>query len=540
MDFGFIQTAVPASQPVPLTNAAAPADAFTETAAAFDAALAQTLGSVEAGVADTATLPSSGSPRAALPAWMASLFAATMTASAASPEVAIETGEAAVAADAAPVDAAVVADGGEADDTAVAAEIAVTTPPVVVTTPPVVVMPPTVVEMPTPAAQPKSQMALADARPADSKAAVTTDVVPQAPALPADQTASVPVDRAPAGRTDRSTAPKAAQAAPAEPLMVTDPAAAAGSRVVTLNPAASSAEPIKAPDVEANISTGSATVSAAPVPARSSAVRTPQFANVAMSSQTTPQPAAAVVNRPDVQAAIADAAPAIVPALNSGEATRSQTAESAATLVTNFSSQSAAGQDAPMTGQEQQNGQGRPSPEFARFAAALAQVSPAPAEHTAPAPVPVVSTTQAAAPAASVAAPAATAVATAAPEDVPGPENVGRLVQAMRVIARPGAWEANVRLNPEHLGDVSIAVRVERNTVSAVVNAEAAGVRQWLESQEQAVRNGMAEHGLQLDRFIVQRDGQRREAEPQQQHEAPRQRARRSAAMTTERFEIVV
>jgi flagellar hook-length control protein FliK len=126
-----------------------------------------------------------------------------------------------------------------------------------------------------------------------------------------------------------------------------------------------------------------------------------------------------------------------------------------------------------------------------------------------------------------------------APPETPGTENVGRLVQAMRVIARPGAWEATVRLNPEHLGDVSIALRVERNSVSAVVNAEAAGVRQWLESQEQAVRSGMAEHGLNLDRFIVQRDGQRREAEPEQQQESPRRQPRQRQA-SSQRFEIVV
>jgi flagellar hook-length control protein FliK len=111
-------------------------------------------------------------------------------------------------------------------------------------------------------------------------------------------------------------------------------------------------------------------------------------------------------------------------------------------------------------------------------------------------------------------------------------------VHAIRINSRPGAWEATVRLKPEHLGDVTIALRVERNAVSAVVNAEAAGVRQWLESQEQAVRNGMAEHGLQLERFIVQRDGQRREAYPQEQE--PRRRQPRQQPQTTERFEIVV
>ena len=57
--------------------------------------------------------------------------------------------------------------------------------------------------------------------------------------------------------------------------------------------------------------------------------------------------------------------------------------------------------------------------------------------------------------------------------------------------------------------------------------------------QEEAVRSGMAEHGLQLDRFIVQRDGQRRDAQPQQEQQGRRQAPRRQA-VTAERFEVVV
>jgi flagellar hook-length control protein FliK len=196
----------------------------------------------------------------------------------------------------------------------------------------------------------------------------------------------------------------------------------------------------------------------------------------------------------------------------------------------------APGSEAGMTGQHHPNGESRPSHEFMRFAAVLKQVAPA-ADEGGHAPVAAAtpSAAPAQAPAAAVLSPAPSSAAT----ETPGADNVGRLVQAMRVIARPGAWEANVRLNPEHLGDVSIAVRVERNAVTAVVNAESAGVCEWLESQEQAVRNGMAEHGLQLDRFVVQRDGQRREAPEQEQQQGRRARRGRQAA-TTERFEIVV
>jgi len=133
------------------------------------------------------------------------------------------------------------------------------------------------------------------------------------------------------------------------------------------------------------------------------------------------------------------------------------------------------------------------------------------------------------------------AVAAPAPMTQADAENVHNLVHAMRVTAKAGGWEATVRLKPEHLGEVTIALRVEGKSVSAVVQAESASVRQWLTDQEGAVRSGLSEHGLQLDRFAVSRDGQRREAEEQQQQPQQRRRGPRQAATGNEaRFEIVV
>jgi flagellar hook-length control protein FliK len=149
---------------------------------------------------------------------------------------------------------------------------------------------------------------------------------------------------------------------------------------------------------------------------------------------------------------------------------------------------------------------------------------------------PVFSLPGQAAAAASSAAPAAVVPAAPAPVDA---ENVETLVQAMRITAKAGGWEATVRLKPEHMGEVTIALRVEGKNVSAVVQAESAGVRQWLMSQEDAVRSGMSEHGLQLDQFTVSRDGQRREAEEQQPQQQQRRRAR-ATEQTAQRFEIVV
>src|SRR6185436_8443619 len=98
---------------------------------------------------------------------------------------------------------------------------------------------------------------------------------------------------------------------------------------------------------------------------------------------------------------------------------------------------------------------------------------------------------------------------------VPDPQNVGRLIESMRVQMRDGVQEATVRLKPEHMGEVTISIRVERGAVSAVVHAETPAVQHWLEAQEEKLRHGLSEQGLHLERFYVHRDGS------QQQREQP-------------------
>lgn len=136
------------------------------------------------------------------------------------------------------------------------------------------------------------------------------------------------------------------------------------------------------------------------------------------------------------------------------------------------------------------------------------------------------------------AAPAAPAQAPAAalPAE-PLPQNVASIVQGLRVQIRQGISEAIVRLQPEHFGEVTIAIRLERGLISAQVSAESTGVCDWLAGQEESIRHNLSEHGLQLERFVVQRDRprERREAPPQHQN---RQRTRQSEAEEPPRFEV--
>jgi flagellar hook-length control protein FliK len=122
-----------------------------------------------------------------------------------------------------------------------------------------------------------------------------------------------------------------------------------------------------------------------------------------------------------------------------------------------------------------------------------------------------------------------------APADVPR-ENIAALVQGIRIQLRQGISEATVRLQPEHFGEVTIAVRLEKGMVSAQVRAEASGVCDWLAGQEESIRSNLSEHGLQLDRFVVQRDRPRERRETPQQSNRPR--ARQEPDAEQPRFEV--
>jgi len=115
-----------------------------------------------------------------------------------------------------------------------------------------------------------------------------------------------------------------------------------------------------------------------------------------------------------------------------------------------------------------------------------------------------------------------------------------QFVQTMRVQFRDGIGDAVLRLRPEHLGEVSISLRVENGSVAATVNADTAAVRQWLESNQASLRQSLSEQGLHLDRFVVQRDPEERQSREEQPSRQQQQRRRRNANADTPRFEITV
>jgi hypothetical protein len=130
-----------------------------------------------------------------------------------------------------------------------------------------------------------------------------------------------------------------------------------------------------------------------------------------------------------------------------------------------------------------------------------------------------------------------------APPETRGPlprETSESIIQSLRVQYQRGGGDAVVHIKPEHLGPVSVSLRVENGSVTAVVNAENPAVAEWLKANEHLLRDGLASSGLHLERFAVKRDGQPPD-DGRKGWRAPDDRARRRRALEPEStFEITV
>jgi flagellar hook-length control protein FliK len=124
-----------------------------------------------------------------------------------------------------------------------------------------------------------------------------------------------------------------------------------------------------------------------------------------------------------------------------------------------------------------------------------------------------------------------------------------QIVQSIRLQAINGGGEAIIRLNPDYLGEVVVAVKVEQGSVIAALQAETPAVRQWAERNESVLRQALAEQGLQLDKLTVtekaseteregdSHEGAREDAREEQARQQPRRRRPQSGEAT---FEVTV
>jgi flagellar hook-length control protein FliK len=117
--------------------------------------------------------------------------------------------------------------------------------------------------------------------------------------------------------------------------------------------------------------------------------------------------------------------------------------------------------------------------------------------------------------------------------------NVHSMVRAMRMQVTDGGGEARLQLNPEHLGQVTLTVKVEQGRVAAHIQAETADASRWIETHQSNLRSALEEQGLEVKELLVSTDPDGRR-EREQARSQPKARTARRADDESPKFEILV
>jgi flagellar hook-length control protein FliK len=119
------------------------------------------------------------------------------------------------------------------------------------------------------------------------------------------------------------------------------------------------------------------------------------------------------------------------------------------------------------------------------------------------------------------------------------PDLPQQLVRAAHLQWRDGVGEARLRLNPEHLGEVTISLRVEQGAVLASVKAESASTLQLIQLRQQELQSGLETRGLHLDHLVLMTNAdERRQRREYQPPRSPRPN-RRNRDEDSPRFEVL-
>lgn len=121
-----------------------------------------------------------------------------------------------------------------------------------------------------------------------------------------------------------------------------------------------------------------------------------------------------------------------------------------------------------------------------------------------------------------------------------------QIIRSIRLQWQVGHGEAKVQLRPEHLGELTVAIKVDHGVVVATLHAEKVEVRRWIESHSPSLRDALAEQGLRLDRLIVADDrgrhdeatADRRQRQADPEGETPSRRRRPRGDHQATRFDL--
>ena len=128
--------------------------------------------------------------------------------------------------------------------------------------------------------------------------------------------------------------------------------------------------------------------------------------------------------------------------------------------------------------------------------------------------------------------------ATAPAADAPDADTPYRLVQSLRMQFLRGGGDAIVQLHPEHLGQVTVSLRVEQGSVAARITAADPVVAEWLQAHQDSLRDGLQANGLTLERLSIDRDG--RSPDRRERRQPPPRQRFRQAAETQSTFELTI
>jgi flagellar hook-length control protein FliK len=103
---------------------------------------------------------------------------------------------------------------------------------------------------------------------------------------------------------------------------------------------------------------------------------------------------------------------------------------------------------------------------------------------------------------------------------------VPQIVRSLHMQVTTGGGDMRLTLTPEHLGTVTIELRVEHQRVAATLGADTPAVRVWIAAHEQDLKAGLADLGLLLDEFVVRDDDPRDRRDPNASQQARPRRKR--------------
>jgi flagellar hook-length control protein FliK len=115
----------------------------------------------------------------------------------------------------------------------------------------------------------------------------------------------------------------------------------------------------------------------------------------------------------------------------------------------------------------------------------------------------------------------------------------GQIVQAIRMQWQNGVGQATIKLDPAHLGELSVSLRVDQGTVSAQLHADTPEVRAWIQQHAHDLRGSLEQQGLRLGQMTVRAvdpDGRRQQSAQDQ----PPPRAHRTTVDAGARFAVQV